>query len=112
MEKHKKELTSIWGNWWVPIRKWFYPTWLVSETSMRFYEYAQAVFIYFMDGQNGNLTNSGALWIQILATISGILTFVICTIFLTIPAGLLLYYFFKNLNLTGTQFEEKFKKIF
>ena len=104
MEEHKKELTSIWGNWWVPIRKWFYPTWLISETSIRFYEYAQAVFIYFMGGQNGYLPNSRALGIQIFATISGMLTFVFRTIFLTIPTCLILYYFFKNLNLTGTQF--------
>jgi len=36
MEEQNLQLKSIWGKWWEPIRKWFYPAWLIYETTVRF----------------------------------------------------------------------------
>lgn len=108
MEKNKKQLKSVFGKWWLPIRKWFYSSWLVYETSVRFYEYAQAVYQYFII-QKYNIGETG---IQVLAYSSSILTFIICSVFLTLPAGFILYKFFKDDNLSKTSFEEKLKIYF
>ena len=108
MKEKNKELQSIWGKRWIPIRKWFYPGWLIYETSTRFYDYAQAVHIYFIEQQN----YIGTISTQTVAIFCGISTFAICTLFLTVPACFILYYFFKTVNLSNTPFEEKIKYIF
>ena len=92
MEERNKQLHSIWGKWWVPIRKWFYPSWLLYETSYRFYDYAESVHPYVINQLEG---------IE-----------VICTVFLTVPACFLLYCFFTTKNVTGTTFEGKVKVYF
>ena len=112
MEENNKKLKSIWGKWWVSIRKWFYPAWLLYEISMRFYDYAQSVHIYFIGQQNYLESYIGEIGAQTLAIFCSVATFVICTVFLTVPVCFILYKFFKTINLTSTQFEEKMKPIF
>ncbi|MCK0132570.1 hypothetical protein MWU59_13755 [Flavobacteriaceae bacterium F08102] len=46
MEEQNKQLTSILGKWWVSIRKWFYPAWLIYETTVRFYDYSEATYLF------------------------------------------------------------------
>ncbi|AUP80676.1 hypothetical protein [Flavivirga eckloniae] len=108
MEKNNKQSKSIWGKWWTPIRKWFYPAWLIYEVTIRFYDYALAVHSYFMEQQN-YLGEIGAL---ILAVFCSVVTFIICTFYLTIPACFILYKFFKEDNLTKVRFEERIKRFF
>ncbi len=108
MEKNNKQLKSIWGKWWASIRKWFYPAWLVYETSIRFYVYGQSVHDYFIMQQDF----VGGIGAEISAIIFSVATFVICSSFLTLPASFLLYQFFQTENLTSTWFEEKIKRYF
>ncbi|GAA4303446.1 hypothetical protein [Aestuariibaculum suncheonense] len=110
MEEKNEQLKSIWGKWWEPIRKWFYPSWLFYELSIQFYVYSTDVHNYFIEQQDCFTSFIGEIGTQILALFSGVVTFVICTIFLTIPACFILYKFFKIENLTSTLFEEKMKK--
>ncbi len=107
MEEQNKQLTSIWGKWWVSIRKWFYPAWLIYETTVRFYDYSEATYLFFIT-QN-YLEGLGS---QILAVFCSITTFAICSFFLSVPTTFILYKFFKIENLSGTQFESKIKKYF
>lgn len=107
MEK-RKQLKSIWGKGWQSIRKWFYSTWLIYETSIRFYDYGQSVHGYFINQQD----YLGEVGAQVLAIFFGLATFTICTFFLTLPTCLLLYKFFQTKNLTGTLFEESIKTYF
>ena len=109
MEERNKQLHSIWGKWWVPIRKWFYPSWLLYETSYRFYDYAESVHPYVINQLEGIEVYIKEIGLQILAAISSIATFAICTVFLTVPACFLLYCFFTTKNVTGTTFEGKVK---
>lgn len=99
MEEKNKQIHSIWGKWWEPIRKWFYPAWLIYETSYRFYEYSISTYNYF--GETGN---------HVLAITTSIATFIICTAFLTVPTCFVLYKFFKIDDLTKSLFEEKMKR--
>lgn len=108
MEKNNKQLKSIWGKWWESIRKWFYPAWLVYETSIRFYGYGQSVYDYFIV-QQGYIGEIGATTSAIFFSVA---TFVICASFLTLPASFLLYKFFQTENLTSTWLEEKLKRFF
>lgn len=112
MGENDKQLKSIWGKWWVPIRKWFYPSWLIYETSIRFYDYAQSVQNYFINQQEYIATYLGETGTQTLGVFCGVATFIICAAFLTVPASFVLYKFFKTENLTGTQVEEKMKIMF
>ncbi len=107
MEAKNNQLKSIWGKWWLPIRKWFYPVWLIYELSIRFYEYSEITYRFFISGDY-----IGELGLQLLAVFSGIATFVICTFFLTAPASFVLYKFFKANNLPDAQFEQKLKVYF
>ncbi|CAM1368583.1 conserved hypothetical protein [Tenacibaculum litoreum] len=111
-DNNKQQLKSIWGKWWEPIRKWFYPAWLIYETSIRFYEYALSVHIYFKNPQNNIASYIGEASTQILGIFCSLSTFIICTVFLTIPTCFILYKFFKTKNLTGSQFEATLKPIF
>ncbi|MEB2776376.1 hypothetical protein SYJ56_13720 [Algoriphagus sp. D3-2-R+10] len=112
MEENNKQPRSIWGKWWEPIRKWFYPGWLLYETSVRFYDYTQSVHHYFIRQQDSITFYIGKFGTQTLAILCSVATFAVCTAFLTIPACFVLYKFFKTENLTGTPFEEKLKTIF
>lgn len=78
MEERNKQLHSIWGKWWVPIRKWFYPSWLLYETSYRFYDYAESVHPYVINQLEGIEVYIKEIGLQILAAISSIATFAIC----------------------------------
>lgn len=112
IEKHTSYQKSIWGQWWVPVRKWFYPAWLVYETSVRFYEYTKAVHLYFQE-RHGHLSSYvGPIGARSLDLFCSAITFVGCTAFLTVPASFILYQFFKTDNLTRTSLEGKFKKVF
>lgn len=91
MEENKLQ-KSIFGAWWEPIRKWFYPTWLCYEISIRFYDYAIATHNYFI-AQEDYL---GEIITQILAFFCSVATFIICTFYLTVPACFTLYMFFKE----------------
>ena len=108
MEKNNKQLKSIWGKWWASIRKWFYPAWLVYETSIRFYDYGQSVHDYFIIQQD----YIGDIGAATLAIFFSVTTFVICASFLTLPTSFLLYQFFQTENLTSTRLEEKIKRYF
>ncbi|MEW7280149.1 hypothetical protein ABW636_16265 [Aquimarina sp. 2201CG1-2-11] len=112
MEKNNKQLQSIWGTWWEPIRKWFYPAWLLYETLVRFYEYTQSVYHYFLMEQEYTTPYIGEIGTQTLAIFYSVATFVICTAFLTVPTCFILYKFFNTDNLTGTRFELKMKRVF
>lgn len=107
MEENNKQLKSIWGKWWEPIRKWFYPAWLIYETTVRFFDYSEAIYLFFIV-QN----YLGELGSQILAVFCSVTTFAICSFFLTVPTTFILYKFFKTETLPGTQFESKIKKYF
>ena len=112
MDEQNKKRKSIWGTWWAPHRTWFYPLWLIYETSSRFYSYSLDVY-YYLETQHGAiapyLSGIGA---QTLSVFCSIATFIICTAFLTVPACYLLYKLFKIDNLTATRLEEKMKVIF
>ncbi len=112
MEAQKKPLKSIWGRWWEPIRKWFYPAWLIYETSIRFYEYALGVHYYLVSQQDILVPYIGNIGTQILDVFSSGVTFIVCTAFLTLPGCFTLYKFFKLDNLSGSQFEAKLKFYF
>lgn len=107
MEDLNNQQKSIFGTWWEPIRKWFYPAWLIYETSIRFYEYSLGVSNYFIE-QQGNI---GELFAQILAITCALATFLICSFYLTIPTCIILYRFFKEDKLTNS-FLYKIKKYF
>ncbi|WP_456461547.1 hypothetical protein [Reichenbachiella sp.] len=100
---------SIWGSWWMPIRKWFYPIWLLYEISYRFYEYSWAVHTYLSNAQDQITCYLGGLGAQILTISCSMVTFSICTAFLSVPACFVLYKFFSTQNLTGTELELKMK---
>ena len=112
IEKHKSYQKSIWGQWWVPVRKWFYPAWLVYETSLRFYDYTKGVHQYFTERQCDIAVHIGRTGAQVLNTFCSTVTFAGCTAFLTIPACFVLYHFFKADNLTATNLENKLKRLF
>ncbi|MDN4165902.1 hypothetical protein QWY31_10335 [Cytophagales bacterium LB-30] len=103
---------SIFGTWWEPIRKWFYPIWLIYELSVRFYAYSADAYSYFSGHQGYFYSLLGHTGAQLLAISVGMATFIICTFFLTIPSVYILYQFFKDENLTGTAFEGKMKFYF
>ncbi|NMH89662.1 hypothetical protein [Flavivirga algicola] len=92
MEEYNNHQKSIFGAWWEPFRKWFYPAWLLYELSIRFYDYALAVYQYIIEQQN----YLGEITAQTLAVFLSIATFIICAFYLTIPASLALYKFFKE----------------
>ncbi len=112
MEENNKQLRSIFGKWWESSRKWFYPAWLLYELSARFYDYAIGVQNYFIEQQDYFTLYIGEIGTQTLAIFCSVVTFVICTAFLTIPACFVLYKFFKIKNLSDSRFEEKFKIYF
>jgi hypothetical protein len=112
MEENNKQLKSIWGKWWEPQRKWFYPIWLVYETSIRFYDYAQSAHDYFISQHDYLTSYIGGIGSQTLDIFSSLATFVICTAFLTVPASFVLYKFFKVESLTGTPLEKRMKRLF
>ncbi|UZD22604.1 hypothetical protein PBT90_04115 [Algoriphagus halophytocola] len=111
MEENKQPI-SIWGKYWEPIRKWFYPSWLAYEVTVRFYDYSKAVYHFFTKQQDFIAVSIGKLGSQTLAIFSSLATFAICTAYLTIPACFALYQFFKKENLTGAAFETKLKTWF
>ncbi len=106
--EENKDLKSIWGKWWIPIRKWFYSAWLICELSIRFYDYSQSIYLYFIR----QLDVWGEIITQTLAVISSIVIFSFCTFYLTIPACIILYKFFKDEALTKTRFEQNLKYYF
>lgn len=108
MEENNTSIKSIWGAWWTSFRKWFYSAWLVYETSIRFFEYALDVYQYFIIRE----LNLGENTVQILAVLCSSLTFLICFFYLTVPATLALYRYFKPETLSKNPIEEKFKTYF
>ncbi|WP_343788201.1 hypothetical protein [Wandonia haliotis] len=112
MGEKNKQRKSIFGKWWEPVRKWFYPTWLLYELSIRFYDYAIAVHNYFIEHQDYLASYVGEISTQTLAIFCSVATFIICSAFLTMPACFLLYTFFKTENVSATPFEDKIKKYF
>lgn len=112
MEENYKQLKSIFGKWWLPVRKWFYPIWLSYELSIRFYDYTLSVNDYFIGKQAFYASYIGKIGLQTLAVFCSLSTFIICTAFLTVPACLVFYQFFKIENLTATSFEAEIKRFF
>ncbi|MCH7407905.1 hypothetical protein MM239_00730 [Belliella sp. DSM 111904] len=112
MKGGNKQLKSIFGKWWQPVRKWFYPSWLLYELSIRFYDYAIAVYFYFIDMQGNFTSYIGDIGLHTSAIFFSLATFIICSIFLTVPACFVLYRFFNTGGLTSTQFESKIKPLF
>ena len=90
---------SIWGYWWEPVRKWFYPAWLLYELSYRFYQYAIAAHHYIAEMSN-----------PILAVFGAVVSFIFCTASLTVSACFILYKFYKTANLTNTSIEKTIKR--
>ncbi|TYA84389.1 hypothetical protein [Seonamhaeicola marinus] len=111
MEAQNKQLESIWGKWWEPLRKWFYPAWLIYETFIRFYSYSEDVYNYLLNKQELIVSYIGKIGAQILSLFCTSLTFLICIVFLTVPTSFVLFRFFKSYNMTGTKLENRFKKI-
>ncbi|WP_272151445.1 hypothetical protein [Tenacibaculum aiptasiae] len=112
MENNNTQLKSIWGTWWEPIRKWFYPSWLIYETSIRFYSYSKPIYQYFIKQQVSISQYIGEIGTQVLGIFCSLSTFIICSVFLTLPASYLLFKVFKSENLTSTLFEQKLKSYF
>ena len=112
MEENTNQLKSIWGPWWEPLRKWFYPAWLLYELTVRFYTYALEVYTYFINPTSIVSSLIGAIGTQTIAILSGVITFVACTAFLTLSACFTLYTFFTTFNLTNSRFEANIKKYF
>ncbi len=108
MEEYNNHQKSIFGTWWEAIRKWFYPAWLIYETSIRFYDYALAVNNYIIEQQD----YIGEITAQILAISCSVTTFLICTFYLTVPACFTLYKFFKDDKLITNPFIHKIKTYF
>ena len=104
--------TSLWGTWWTPLRRWVYPIWLAYEASYRFYEYSLSVHRYFSGHHYDISFYIGSIGATTLDVACSTLTFLVCTIFLTVPACFLLYNFFREDNLTKSIFEKRLKKIF
>lgn len=102
---------SIWGNWWIPVRKWFYPAWLCYETTYRFYDYALGTYEYVAQPSSQLLALLGSVATHGLALLCSTITFLICSAFLTVPACIILYHFFNTVDLTGTALEQKMKII-
>lgn len=101
---------SIWGNWWASQRDWIYPSWLAYELTTRFYDYTGAVHNHFEENQDDIVLLFGEFGTKTLEALFEGVTFVGCSAFLTVPACLALYKFFREDNLTGTSFEEQIKK--
>lgn len=108
----EKQNNSIWGSWWTPLRKWVYPVWLLYEVSIRFYDYALSTYHYFEAFLKSITSLVGNTGVQVLSIASSILTFALCTAFLTIPTCFILYKFFKVGNLTNTSLEQRMKVYF
>lgn len=105
-------MKSIWGNRWEPIRKWFYPVWLAYETTIRFYDYGLAVHCYIQEHQGFIMRLLGKMSVAVVDVICSGGTFIVCSVFLTLPACYILFNFFKKENLTGSDLETKLKVIF
>lgn len=112
MEEQNKQLRSIWGSWWEPIRKWFYTTWMLYELSIRFYDYSFDFYQYFEKQLHTIIPHIGSIGTQVLNLFCSSAIFTICSVFLTIPACFVLYQFFKEENLTRTRLEARMKLIF
>jgi hypothetical protein len=106
----KQTKQSIWGKWWTEHRAYAYPAWLIYEASARFYDYAQWVHNYFEKHYENLTPYLGDIGAHTLDILCSSITFVGCSTFLTIPASLALYKFFKEDNLTNTKLEEKIKR--
>ncbi|SIT16784.1 hypothetical protein SAMN05421761_1256 [Belliella pelovolcani] len=104
------QMHSIFGRWWIPIRKWFYPIWLFFELTIRFIDYSISVYDYLIAKPGYWVPFFGKTGLQNGAVICSISTFVICTIFLTVSACFVIYKFFETDNLTATLFEVKVKR--
>ncbi|NVK03444.1 MAG: hypothetical protein HWD92_01420 [Flavobacteriia bacterium] len=102
-------IPSFFGPYWSKFRKWFYPAWLVYETTVRFLAYSSDVSSYFTAQSDAIAEWSGAVGASIITTSSSVLTFLVCSAFLTVPAAYLLYAFFNTQNLTSSSIESKFK---
>lgn len=108
MEDNTTTVKSIWGTWWTSFRKWFYASWLIYETGIRFYEYALPVHQYFMR-QGEHLGENTA---QVLAYLCSSLTFMLCFFFLTVPATIALFRYFKMEDTSRNTIEQKIKTYF
>lgn len=111
MEENSKHKYPIWGKWWASFRKWFYPVWLAYESSIRFYEYAVAAHSYCIDQQDFLSNYIGKFGTHALGIFCGAASFAICSLYLTLPACLAIFRFFKEESLTNTVLEEKLKTI-
>ncbi len=98
MEVSNVERKTIWGSWWEPVRKWFYPVWLLYELTHSFGHYAVSSYKYI-----DNLSN------HTIAVLGAVVAFMLCSAFLTLTSCFVLFHFFKTKNLTKTSFEEKVK---
>lgn len=112
MEEQNEQRKSIYGRRWEPIRKWFYSSWLIYELSIHFYGYAIAVHNYLIEQQGYFTSRLGEMGTQVSAIFCSVGAFIIYTFFLTVPAGFVLFKFFKTESLTGTELERKMKKYF
>ncbi|MFD0760904.1 hypothetical protein ACFQZW_02285 [Lutibacter aestuarii] len=109
MEEKKTINKSIWGKWWTSFRKWFYPAWLVYETTIRFYEYSLSTYQYFLLQEQ----YFGSEISQLIAILASSLTFAICFFFLTVPASFALFKYFNTKKLApNLLIEQKVKTYF
>lgn len=112
MANQNSNLKSFLGPYWSSFRKWFYPAWLIYETSYRFYGYSLGVHEYLSVSQDSISVYIGAFGADALSLFCSVSTFLICTLFLTVPACVLLFQLFVHRNLTGLQIEERIKFYF
>lgn len=92
MQKDSAIPTSIYGKAWANFRKWFYAAWLIYETVFRFYDYAHSTYTFTLEQTD----RFGSLTSEVLATSSGLLCFLICAFFLTVPTTYLIFTFFED----------------
>lgn len=110
MEELQNQSQSIFGKWWLPIRIWFYPAWLLYELSIRFYGYALDIYHYIFKNLEFIFPDINLTLTQITAGSFAFIAFAICFVYLTVPACYILFLFFKRGNLTKSKFELKLKK--
>jgi len=101
---------SIWGETWTKLRPYVYPAWLTYELGLRSLKYTKSVHEFLEDNHEIISQHIGRFGNQLINLVSTGATFITTQAFLTIPAGLLLYHFFKKDNITNTRTEERLKR--
>lgn len=106
----QKQMTCIWGAWWIPFRPFAYTLWLAYEVSYRIMDHCVVIHMRFVRHHAGIAQYTGDFLAHALDIGTVVLTFLVCHAALTLPACFIMYKFLAEVNLTNTRFEEILKK--